>query len=339
MSKIQLAVILLAFAVYGQQPTISNAQLRTHAVTGDLAGAIAGIASKEASPLWVGYAVAAQPTSGEGGCCMMNGWRGCGLEGQRNIQGGNAGNGPVMLEGPGHYSVLFRITDGRVAKVQVFGVDCAIDAGGLPLVWLTGVDSTQSIRYLRTLQFESAIHAIAVHAGKQADDALSEIASTATGVKMRQSAIFWLAQSRGRAGYQTVARLLRTEPDERVRAHAVFALMNSNQPDAVTDVLRTAREDQSAHTRGQALFWLAQKAAKQASSAISHAIDNDPDAEVKKKAVFALTQMKDSEGVPMLIHVARNNANPAVRKQAMFWLGQSRDPRALKFFEEVLLKK
>jgi hypothetical protein len=42
--------------------------------------------------------------------------------------------------------------------------------------------------------------------------------------------------------------------------------------------------------------------------------------------------------VPKLIEVARNNKNAVVRKQAMFWLGQSNDPRALKFFEEVLLK-
>jgi len=28
-----------------------------------------------------------------------------------------------------------------------------------------------------------------------------------------------------------------------------------------------------------------------------------------------------------------------VRKQAMFWLGQSNDPRAVKFFEDILLNK
>jgi len=44
------------------------------------------------------------------------------------------------------------------------------------------------------------------------------------------------------------------------------------------------------------------------------------------------------EGVPLLIGLARTNRNPQVRKQAMFWLGQSKDPRALAFFEEVLLK-
>ena len=47
-------------------------------------------------------------------------------------------------------------------------------------------------------------------------------------------------------------------------------------------------------------------------------------------------------GLPVrrsLIDIARSNRNPAVRKQAMFWLGQSNDPRAVKFFEDVLLKR
>jgi hypothetical protein len=52
-----------------------------------------------------------------------------------------------------------------------------------------------------------------------------------------------------------------------------------------------------------------------------------------------LSQMPRDEGVPKLIDVARANRNPEVRKQAMFWLGQSNDPRAVKFFEDILLKK
>ena len=43
--------------------------------------------------------------------------------------------------------------------------------------------------------------------------------------------------------------------------------------------------------------------------------------------------------MPKLIEVARSNRNPEVRKQAMFWLGQSKDARAMKFFEDILLKK
>jgi HEAT repeat protein len=90
--------------------------------------------------------------------------------------------------------------------------------------------------------------------------------------------------------------------------------------------------------RSEALFWLGQRAGAQAVSAIAEAIDRDPDTDVKKKAVFALSQLPKDDGVPKLIDVARTNRNAEVRKQAMFWLGQSNDPRALKFFEEVLLK-
>jgi HEAT repeat protein len=103
-------------------------------------------------------------------------------------------------------------------------------------------------------------------------------------------------------------------------------------------MIRMAHDDDSPHVRGQALFWLAQKAGKKATGAITGAIDNDPDTEVKKKAVFALSQMPKEEGVPKLIQVAQTNKNPEVRKQAMFWLGQSNDPRALEFFEKVLMQ-
>jgi hypothetical protein len=41
----------------------------------------------------------------------------------------------------------------------------------------------------------------------------------------------------------------------------------------------------------------------------------------------------------MLIDLAKANKNPAIRKKAIFWLGQSGDPAALKFFEDILLKK
>ena len=60
---------------------------------------------------------------------------------------------------------------------------------------------------------------------------------------------------------------------------------------------------------------------------------------MKKKVVFALSQLPNDAGVPKLMDVARNNRNQEVRKQAMFWLGQSHNPRAVQFFEEVLLKR
>ena len=131
----------------------------------------------------------------------------------------------------------------------------------------------------------------------------------------------------------------RTIDGDRISNAAMTAVALHNVPSALTTLITTARGDASAKVRGQALFWLAQRAGEQAVATINGALDNDPDTEVKKKAVFALSQLPRDEGVPKLMDVARNNGNPQVRKQAMFWLGQTHDPRAVKFFEEILLRK
>jgi hypothetical protein len=83
---------------------------------------------------------------------------------------------------------------------------------------------------------------------------------------------------------------------------------------------------------------VASAAGERAAPAIAEAIERDPETDVKKRAVFALSQLPDGEGVPRLIEVAEHHSNAAVRRQAMFWLGQSKDPRALAFFERILLR-
>jgi hypothetical protein len=119
---------------------------------------------------------------------------------------------------------------------------------------------------------------------------------------------------------------------------ALSALAMHAEPAALDRLAAAARQGASTHLRGQALFWLAQRAGEKAVGVITEAIANDPETDVKKRAVFALSQLPKDEGVPRLIGVARSHPNAAVRKQAMFWLGQSGDPRALAFFESVLLK-
>jgi hypothetical protein len=124
----------------------------------------------------------------------------------------------------------------------------------------------------------------------------------------------------------------------RVARPALVALGMHDGNVATKALIATARDHQNTKMRSDALFWLGQRAGNEALATISEAIDRDPETEVKRRAVFALSQLPKDEGVPKLIEVARNNKNTAVRRQAMFWLGQSNDPRALKFFEEILLK-
>jgi hypothetical protein len=125
--------------------------------------------------------------------------------------------------------------------------------------------------------------------------------------------------------------------DRRLANGSMAAMGMHADPAALEALVALARSGSTTNTRGQALFWLAQRAGQRAVGAISEALDRDPDTDVKKRAVFALSQLPRDEGVPRLIEVARSHSNPAVRKQAMFWLGQSRDPRALTFFESILL--
>lgn len=134
----------------------------------------------------------------------------------------------------------------------------------------------------------------------------------------------------GNTGDESASRHLVSE--------GVFAITAHQAPEALTTLIDLARNEPEARVRTDALFWLAQRAGAKAAGTITDAIENDPDTKVKERAVFALSQMPVDEGVPRLIDVARNNRNPRVRKQAIFWLGQSKDPRALKFFEEILLK-
>jgi len=130
-----------------------------------------------------------------------------------------------------------------------------------------------------------------------------------------------------------------TEPLPRhLVTEALLAMTAHQAPEAVAALVDLARNDPRAAARSDALFWLAHRAGQKAAGTITDAIANDPDTKVKERAVFALSQLPGDEGVPKLIDVARTNRNPRVRQQAVFWLGQSKDPRALKFFEEILLK-
>jgi len=258
----------------------------------------------------------------------------------------------IALEPATEFLVLARLEGGAVVRLRTFTPDCDVDAGGMPIVWITDVKPDDSVSWLASLVTSSpdsgerrdrvgktAMTAIALHPTAAADRALESFVAPARPEWLRSDTAFWLGSTRGEAGARLLTRMLAQDPSDKVREKVAFGLSVSPVPSALTTLVATARDDRSAKVRSRALFWLAQKAGKEALAAITNAIDNDPETEVKKKAVFALSQLPKDEGVPKLMEIARANRNPEVRKQAMFWLGQSNDPRAIKFFEDILLKK
>ena len=350
--SIPAVLVLMCSGTYAQQPRIANANVQTRSAAGGLEREFRSLLSGQAEPAWLGYGAPMIP--GEHNMCCYESAHccsGCQLEGKQSggIQSGKGER--VRLEGPRYLFVLLRLEQKRVEKIRTFTEDCELDAGGLPFFWLTDVRPSESIALLSSFATaaegdakegrrlaDSAVAAIAFHNDAAADRALEGFIAATQPESLRERASFWLGNARGRRGYEVLRRMLREDPSPKVREKVVFALTQSREPEAVAAIIETARNDASAHVRGQALFWLAQKAGAKAADTITDAIDRDPETEVKKKAVFALSQLPADEGVPKLIQVARSNRNPEVRKQAIFWLGQSRDPRALAFFEEVLLR-
>lgn len=344
-----------------QFPQVQNAKVETRPVSGSLASTLKELGSQsEAAPLWAGYVV--DEVAGQRfACCETSSEEAyrcgtCQLEQERGSRGLAMGGSAsldkvVRLENTaGRLAVLFRLDRKEVRSIRVASETCALDAGGLPFVWLTGVRGEESVALLKSYVSEpgfddgaefrhrgnQALTAIAMHGDASADRAMRDFVAPSAPEKLRKQTAFWLGATRGAKGLAVLESIAKNDPSGEVRAQAAFGMSISKEPAAVDDMIRMAREDSSTHVRGQALFWLARKAGQKATNAISGTIENDPDTEVKKKAVFALSQLPEGAGVPKLIEVAQKNPNREVRKQAMFWLGQSHDARVLDFFEKIL---
>jgi hypothetical protein len=337
-------------------PQLENARLGKRVLAGPLAVEVKAWASKAEQPQWLGYAVPQMGHDrtmccGDYGGSWGNGCGHCRLEDRDHGMNMTSKDevGTAKLEAPRSIAVLYRAENKRVTKIRLVSMECSLDAGGLPFVWLSAVKPAESIELLESFvhgaDFDShddehtsrsALTAIALHADPAADRALESFNRSSEPESLRKQTAFWLGAAREKAGLALLEKMAKSDPSPEVRAQVTFGLSVSHEQGAVEDMIRMAHDDQSTHVRGQALFWLAHKAGQKAVGAITGAIDNDPDTDVKKKAVFALSQLPKDEGVPKLIEVALTNHNREVRKQAMFWLGQSHDPRALVFFEKIL---
>jgi HEAT repeat protein len=345
------------------QGRITNAKTETRQAAQPLDREVSAIAAR-AGASWIAYRMpmVAGPrqmccwdTISDGdasaGRCRLEGGGGISMNTGDVQQSRNTGS-RVMLEPATEFIVFARVEGGAVGRVRTFTPDCDIDGGAMPIVWLEHVKPDDSVAWLTTLVTSApdtgerhdhvakpAMTAIALTNAPAAERALDAFVASSQPEWLRGETAFWIGNSRGEAGASTLTKMIARDPSDKVREKVTFALSVNKTPLALTTLVAAAKDDRSARVRGQALFWLAQRAGQQAVATITNAIANDPDIEVKKKAVFALSQLPKDEGVPKLIDVARTNRNPEVRKQAFFWLGQSKDPRAVQFFEDVLLKK
>ncbi|HEY7111939.1 MAG TPA: HEAT repeat domain-containing protein [Thermoanaerobaculia bacterium] len=354
------AATLSALAVPAGVPaTLLRAKVETREVApGELARTMRDLAA--GATRWIAWkAPIEDPTrqmccfdcaDGRDGAAVRSASAGCRLGGRGMNFNSRDERAPIRLEDPADFLIFVRASGGRIDEIRTFSFDCPIDAEGKAVVWLDGVRPEESVAWLETLlpskeaggelsnTPQSAIAAIAFHAGPAADSAMRRAIAPFRPIALRDRAAFWLAAGRGASGCTLLEKTVPGDADARFRERSTFPLSRCRDEAAVSTLFSMARRDAASEVRSRALFWLAHEAGRKAAAAIDDAIRDDPDTEVKKQAVFALTQMPEDEGVPQLIRVARTNRNPEVRERAVFWLGQSKDPRALDFIEEVLTK-
>src|SRR5438128_8456398 len=240
-----LAVAALAVAAAADTPPhLANARVETRSAASGLEPAFRSAVAAARAPAWIGYEV---PTEGRHQMCCWDstdsvglGCPGCRLEGRGSfsVRGDrDRSDRTLSLEGDETILVLFRAEQGRLDRIRSYSSGCALDAGGLPVVWLTDVRPAASVKLLRSLVAsgtseekgdrrveEPALAALAFHADPSALEALIGLARQDASGHVRGQALFWLAQRAGSKVAGVITRAIEDDPETEVKKRAVFAL-------------------------------------------------------------------------------------------------------------------
>ena len=260
----------LVFLLFWAAPPmhLENAQLAVHEAGANPAATFASLLAAQREPGWIGYSIPGG--HGRTMCCFEfwdgepRGGGGCRLEREGPFGEGRRKR-PVPLEDEGHVVVLMRASAGRIEKVRTFSSDCALDAGGRSVAWLSGLDEAQSVRILAPLAgndlrkvSDGAMHALSAHAGRASVDALIALAKRDASTRTRGQALFWLAQRAGEEARSAITQAIEDDPETDVKKKAVFALSQLPKDEGVPLLIRTATQNRNPEVRRQAMFWLGQ---------------------------------------------------------------------------------
>jgi HEAT repeats len=234
------------------QSQIVNAQLTSRQATRGLDAEIQSAAAQNV-PSWIAYRVAT--VRGPQHMCNSNNWT----------------STKVMLEPATELTVLVRVENSRIDRIQTATPDCEVDAGGLPVLWLEGISPAQSAAWL-TAQIksadtaaqrspkivDSALRALIWHPD---DDPINTVVALAREDRrpyVRSQALFWLSQRAGQQAVGAIRSAVDNDPETEVKRKAVFALSQLPKDEGVPMLIEIARNNRNREVRRQAMFWLGQ---------------------------------------------------------------------------------
>jgi hypothetical protein len=250
---------LLFWAIGALQPAgasaqshIVNAQLTSRQATRGLDAEIQSVAT-QGGAAWIAYRVAT--VRGPQHRCTSSHWT----------------STRVMLEAATELTILVRVENGRMERLEAVTPDCEVDAGGLPVVWLDGISPPQSAAWL-TAQItsaetsgqrdsrivNSALRALIWHPGDAPIDTVVALARDDRRPHVRGQALFWLAQRAGQQAAGAIRNAVDNDPETEVKRKAVFALSQLPQDEGVPLLIEIARNNRNREVRRQAIFWLGQ---------------------------------------------------------------------------------
>ena len=325
--KTTLCLLAAVLPLMAQPKLLVNAKVDTKSAASGLEGAYKALLSAQPQPAWIGWEVPSVPSTSLG--CEF-------------VRDGYASAGVIHLEPPDHAVILFRVEGNRMDKLRTLSPFCEIDAGGLPMHWLTDVSPAQSVALLSTLvpqrelERNGAVTAISIHADASADPVMDKLVAPNQPDWLRKETASLIGSRRGKHGVDVLKGLIANDQSLVVKQAAINALANSKEPEALTLLTATARNDKDPKLRSQAIGTLARKPGQPVIDTINNAIATDPDPSVRRRAVDTLGNLPDDGGVPALIQLVKTSKDPDVRKQAMNKLQNSHDLRAIAYFEEVL---
>jgi len=241
---------------------------------------------------------------------------------------------------------LFQKSD-EFADARLIDIDETYEFFETPVYWLGEVNTEESFLFLEknfesqdTHLREDLVFIISSHSSPETYNFLKKAALGTYTNKVRKTAIFWLGNYKDEKSLNCLKEIYAKEQDTKIKEHIVFALQLSSQKQALEELIRIARTDSNREVRKNAVFWIGQKASAECIKALKEIVQEPKEeSDIKEHAVFAISQLPKEKSVPLLVDIARTNKSAAVRKKAIFWLGQTGSDEALKFFEEILLKK
>lgn len=234
-----------------------------------------------------------------------------------------------------------------VVDVHIFDLDQNFHFDDEPLYWLGEKDAQESVDFLKDM-FERSdeelgkdlVFVLYSHDNASIPEFLKKVSLGNYENEVRESAIFWLGNIKDKKSLEYLKEIYNKTNDFEIKKKVIFSFQLSDSDEAVEELIKIAKTEDNREVRKSAIFWLGQKASEKSITALKDVVEGTKeDDEIKKSAVFALSQLPKNQAVPVLIEIAKTNKSPAVRKNAIFWLGQTGDERALKFFEDILLKK